>query len=92
MQWIRRASARQSSKPSAWTSWTGYPPDDSEASVAITKRNRVVALLVPPLDEAAAVRQLHGFLRGTVVTPPGIDLTEPVLDEAFSAARGAPHD
>ena len=60
-------------------------------SVAITKRGKVVALLVPPPDEPAAVRQLHGFMRGTVVTPPGIDLTEPVLDEAFSAAEGELH-
>ena len=60
-------------------------------SVAITKRGRVVALLVPPPDEPAAVRQLYGFLRGTVVTPPGIDLTEPVLDEAFSAEEGELH-
>lgn len=59
--------------------------------VAITKRGKVVAMLVPPLDEPAAVRQLHGFLRGSVVVPTGVDLTEPALDEGLDAEQSVLH-
>ena len=60
-------------------------------SVAITKHGKVVALLMPAPDESAATRQLYGFLAGSVVVPPEIDLTEPVLDEPFNAAEGDLH-
>jgi antitoxin (DNA-binding transcriptional repressor) of toxin-antitoxin stability system len=56
--------------------------------VVITKRGRVVAMLTPPEVMAAAVRQMHGFLRGSVAVPPGFDLTAPVVDETFAADRG----
>jgi antitoxin (DNA-binding transcriptional repressor) of toxin-antitoxin stability system len=59
--------------------------------VTITKRGRVVGVLLPPDSEADAVRRLHGFMRGTVVVPPEIDLTEPVSTEAFAAEDGHPH-
>ena len=56
--------------------------------VVITKRGRIVAVLTPPDDDATAIRALHGFMRGSVTIPPGVDLTEPVADEAFRAADG----
>lgn len=59
--------------------------------VSVTKRGRVVAVLTPPTDGEAAVRGLHGFLRGSVVVPEGLDLTAPVLDEPLSAERGDVH-
>jgi prevent-host-death family protein len=59
--------------------------------VIITKRGRVVATLIPPEDTAAAVRQVHGFMRGSVAIPPGIDLTAPVADEPFAAEHGELH-
>jgi antitoxin (DNA-binding transcriptional repressor) of toxin-antitoxin stability system len=59
--------------------------------VTITKRGRVVGVLLPPDSEADAVRRLHGFMLGTVVVPPEIDLTEPVSTEAFTAEDGHPH-
>ena len=43
--------------------------------VVITKRGRVIATLIPPGNAAAAVRQVHGFMRGSVAIPPGFDLT-----------------
>lgn len=46
--------------------------------VSVTRRGRVVAVLTPPEDQAA-VRGLHGFLRGSVVVPEGVDLTAPVV-------------
>lgn len=59
--------------------------------VAITKRGRVVAVLSPPDDDAAAVRDLWGSMRGSVVVPAGVDLTAPVLDEPFLAEQGILH-
>jgi len=59
--------------------------------VVITKRGRVVAVLTPPPDDAASVRSLHGFMRGSVVIPSGVDLTAPVADEAFGAGAGDLH-
>jgi prevent-host-death family protein len=59
--------------------------------VVITKRGKVVAVLTPPESQEDAVRQLHGFMRGSVVIPQGFDLTEPVLDEAFGAEQGMLH-
>jgi prevent-host-death family protein len=60
--------------------------------VTITKRGRVVAVLLPPDDDADAVRQLHGFMRGSVVVPPEIDLTAPVAQEVFAAHDGVLHN
>ncbi len=60
-------------------------------SLGITKRGKVVAVLVPPPNTADAVRQLHGFLRGTVLVPEGVDLTAPVLDGPLDADGGSLH-
>lgn len=56
--------------------------------VVVTKRGRAVAVLTPPEDEAEAVRQIYGFMRGSVRIPEGFDLTAPVLEEPFLAERG----
>jgi hypothetical protein len=39
----------------------------------------------------APVGGLHGFLRGSVVIPPEVDLTAPVTDEVFAAEEGKLH-
>lgn len=59
--------------------------------VVVTKRGRVVAVLIPPEDEAAQVRRVHGFMRGTVMIPDGTDLAEPTLSEPLAAGRGKLH-
>ena len=59
--------------------------------VVITKRGRVVAVLVPP-DLDAEVAALHGFMRGSVIVPDGVDLTAPVLDEPLNADEGRIHE
>jgi prevent-host-death family protein len=59
--------------------------------VVITKRGRAVAVLSPPEDDTAAIRRIHGFMRGSVVISEGVDLTAPVLDEPFTAADGDLH-
>lgn len=60
--------------------------------VTITKRGKPVAVLTPPDDPEAAVRRLHGFMRGSVIAPPGFDLTAPILDEPFLADAGSLHE
>ncbi len=57
----------------------------------ITKHGKVVAVLVPPESREEAVRQLHGFLRGSVIVPEEVDLTAPVLVEALDAEQGGLH-
>jgi prevent-host-death family protein len=59
--------------------------------VVVTKRGVPVAVLVPPTAEAGEVERLHGFLRGSVVVPPEIDLTAPTADEAFGADEDVIH-
>ena len=59
--------------------------------VSITKRGRIVAVLTPPDDPQSAVRNLHGFMRGSVISPPGFDFTAPILDEPLSADEGVLH-
>ena len=48
--------------------------------VAITKRGKVVAVLVPPEPRAEMVKQIYGFLRDSVVIPADVDLTAPICD------------
>lgn len=59
--------------------------------VTITKRGRVVGVLVPPDTDVASVQALHGFMCGSVIVPQDVDLTDPVLDEPFLAEDGLPH-
>jgi antitoxin (DNA-binding transcriptional repressor) of toxin-antitoxin stability system len=59
--------------------------------VVITKRGRVVAMLTPPPEAVASVRQMHGFMRGSVAIPAGFDLTAPVADQPFGAEDGGLH-
>jgi antitoxin (DNA-binding transcriptional repressor) of toxin-antitoxin stability system len=60
--------------------------------VTITKRGKAVAVLTPPDHPEAAVRRLHGLIRGSVIAPPGFDLTAPILNEPFSAKTGSLHE
>jgi prevent-host-death family protein len=57
----------------------------------ITKRGAPVAMIVPPPTEEAEVERLYGWQRGSVVIPPGVDLTAPVVDEPFDAEEGKLH-
>ena len=59
--------------------------------VTVTKRGKTVAVLTPPEPQGEAVRDIYGFMRGTVVIPEGFDLTEPVLDEPLDAELGILH-
>ena len=59
--------------------------------LGITKHGRVVAVLIPPATPEEAIQELHGFLRGSVLVPEGVDLTAPVLDEPLDAEGGGLH-
>jgi len=55
---------------------------------------RIKAIWVDHLGrpgEAAQVEHLYGWQRGSVIMPPGVDLTAPVLDEPIDAKEGKLH-
>jgi antitoxin (DNA-binding transcriptional repressor) of toxin-antitoxin stability system len=60
------------------------------ARVVVTRRGRPVAELVPPRGGDASP-SLWGAHRGSVTVAPGVDLTEPVLDEPLDAELGVLH-
>jgi antitoxin (DNA-binding transcriptional repressor) of toxin-antitoxin stability system len=53
--------------------------------VVVTRRGKAIAELTPALGE---VPDLYGALKGRVIIPPGVDLTEPVLEEIPEAESG----
>jgi prevent-host-death family protein len=59
--------------------------------VIITKRGKPVAVVEPPRRQADEVRNIHGFMRGSVIIADDADLTAPVLDERSTAENGELH-
>lgn len=59
--------------------------------LTITKRGKPVAVLTAPESHEEAVRNLNGFMRGSVIGLEDVDLTSPVLDEEFLAEQGILH-
>jgi hypothetical protein len=58
------------------------------AKVIVTRRGKPVAELIPPKRE---VPDLYGCMKGSVIIPPDVDLTKPILEdipEAESGERG----
>jgi antitoxin (DNA-binding transcriptional repressor) of toxin-antitoxin stability system len=53
--------------------------------VVVTRRGRPIAQLTPAVSE---VPDLYGALKGRVIIPPGVDLTEPVLEDIPEAESG----
>jgi hypothetical protein len=53
------------------------------ARIVVTSQGRAVAEVIPP--------RLWGAMRGSVTVAPGVDLTEPVLDEPLDAELGILH-
>lgn len=59
--------------------------------LTITKRGKPVAVLTAPESHEDAIRNINGFMRGSVIGPEDVDLTAPVLDEPFLAEQGILH-
>jgi prevent-host-death family protein len=61
--------------------------------VTIVKRGRIVAALVPaePKTAKKAKPFSHGFLKGSVVIPKGLDLTKPIFEGEIDAEKGILH-
>ena len=55
------------------------------ARLEVTKRGKVVAVVTKP--PATAGGDLHGFMRGSVIVPPGLDLTAPTGGDAPTDAE-----
>lgn len=56
--------------------------------VTVTRRGRPVAELTSPASERPSIWGCH---RGSVTVAPGVDLTDPVLDEPLDAELGILH-
>lgn len=56
--------------------------------VVVTRRGKPVAELTAPKRD---VPDLYGCMKGSVIIPPGVDLTEPVLEDIPDAERGILH-
>ncbi len=65
--------------------------DGTLERVVITRRGKPVAVLTPPVSHADSVRNLHGFMRGSVAFPEESDATQPALDDRFDAEDGILH-
>ena len=53
--------------------------------VVVTRRGKAIAQLTPAASE---VPDLYGALKGRMIIPPGVDLTEPVLEDIPEAESG----
>jgi len=53
--------------------------------VVVTRRGRPIAELRPAVTE---IPDLYGCMKGSVTIPPGVDLTEPVLEDVPEAWSG----
>jgi antitoxin (DNA-binding transcriptional repressor) of toxin-antitoxin stability system len=59
--------------------------------VTVTRRGKPVAVVSPPATQEADLRALHGSMAGSVIIPPGFDLTAPVFDGELDAEKGILH-
>jgi prevent-host-death family protein len=59
--------------------------------LVVTKRGKPVAVLMPPETDEHAIRNIHGFMRGSVIAYEDVDLTAPILGEPFVAEDGILH-
>ncbi len=53
--------------------------------VVVTRRGKPIAELRP---SAAEIPDVYGCMEGSVIIPPGVDLTEPILEEVPEAWSG----
>jgi hypothetical protein len=53
--------------------------------VVVTRRGKPVAEMTAPKTE---IQDIWGAHRGSVIIPPGVDLTQPAHDEPWDAERG----
>lgn len=58
--------------------------------VTVTRHGTVVAVITPP-SAGESIRTFHGSMAGSVIIPPGLDLTAPVIEEDLDAERGILH-
>jgi antitoxin (DNA-binding transcriptional repressor) of toxin-antitoxin stability system len=58
------------------------------SKVVITRRGKPIAELTPPERE---VPDIYGCMEGSVIIPPGVDLTKPVLEDIPDAESGILH-
>ncbi len=65
--------------------------DRQITQLQITRLGRVVAVVTPPPIATDALNRVHGCLKGSVLVPDTIDLTDAVLDDPLAAQEGTLH-
>lgn len=50
------------------------------SKVTVTRRGKPVAELIPPRESVASTSSIIGSMKGSVIIPPGLDLTKPAFD------------
>jgi prevent-host-death family protein len=58
--------------------------------LTVTKRGKPVAVVTAPLPERAHIEALFGSMAGSVIIPPGFDLTAPAFEGVMEAAMDEP--
>ena len=58
--------------------------------IEVTRRGKVVAVVKPPALPKEEAQFAHGCMKGMALIAPGVDLTQPVLDDPIEAAAGLP--
>ena len=58
--------------------------------IEVTRRGKVVAIVKPPAASEDEARSVHGSMKGMALVAPGIDLTDPILEDSLEAAEGLP--
>lgn len=56
--------------------------------IEVTRRGKVVAIVKPPAAPEAEAQAVLGCMKGMALIAPGVDLTQPIFDEALEAAEG----
>jgi len=61
--------------------------------VTVTKRGKPAVVVSPAPKSKTPKREpfAHGFMKGSVIIPEGLDLTEPIFEGEIDAAKGILH-
>ena len=59
--------------------------------IEVTRRNRLIAVVKPPLGREDEARAVHGSMASMTSVASGVDLTAPVFEGVIDAAEGVLH-
>ena len=62
--------------------------DHRLTKVTVTRRGKPVAAVTAPVSDGG---DIYGFMAGSVIMPPGLDLTAPIFEAEIEAESGRLH-